>query len=133
RSAHEDFRGLGDSHSEGRSPCRPPRPTGIERNFVVTQWDWGAPDSFFHDLTSTDKRNPTLYAYGKVYGADRTGGGRLWVLDPVKNTVEALLVRPRVSQGYSTTADYYHPRNAGAGDEGGDGGAAAAWMASPHN
>jgi len=117
---------------KGEVPPAPPRPAGIERNFVVTQWDWGAPESFFHDLTSTDKRNPTLYPYGKVYGADRTGGGRLWVLDPVKNTVEGLLVQPRVKQGYSTTVDYYHPKGAGAGDEGGDG-SASAWMASPHN
>ena len=86
---------------KGEVPPAPPRPVGIERNFVVSQWDWGAPESFFHDLTSTDKRNPTLYPYGKVYGADRTGGGRLWVLDPVKNTVEGLLVQPRVSQGYA--------------------------------
>jgi hypothetical protein len=117
---------------KGEVPPAPPRPAGIERNFVVTQWDWGAPESFFHDLTSTDKRNPTLYPYGKVYGADRTGGGRLWVLDPVKNTVEALMVKPRVSQGYSTKKDYYHPKNIAAGDEGG-GDSAAEWMASPHN
>jgi hypothetical protein len=118
---------------KGEVPPAPPRPAGIERNFVVTQWDWGGPESFFHDLTSTDKRNPTLYPYGKIYGADRTGGGRLWVLDPVKNTVEGLLVQPRVKQGYSTTVDYYHPKGVGAGDEGGDGGSASAWMASPHN
>jgi hypothetical protein len=117
---------------KGEVPPAPLRPAGIERNFVVTQWDWGAPESFFHDLTSTDKRNPTLYPYGKVYGADRTGGGRLWVLDPLKNTVEALLVQPRVSQGYSTKVDYYHPKGGGSGDEAG-GDTASAWMASPHN
>src|SRR5437660_11287955 len=95
---------------KGEVPPAPPRPVGIERNFVVTQWDWGAPESFFHDLTSTDKRNPTLYPYGKVYGADRTGGGRLWTLDPVKNTVEGLLLQPRNSLAYSTTVYYYHPK-----------------------
>jgi hypothetical protein len=62
----------------GEVPPAPPRPTGIERNFVVTQWDWAAPDSFIHDNISTDKRNPALYGNGIVYGADRTGGGRLW-------------------------------------------------------
>src|ERR1700675_2036607 len=92
----------------GEVPPAPPRPAGIERNFVVSQWDWGAPESFIHDVTSTDKRNPTLYANGKVYGADRTGGGRLWVLDPVKNTVEGLQVQPRNAKGYSTKVDYYH-------------------------
>src|SRR6266540_1684921 len=85
----------------------PPRPTGIERNVVVSQWDWGFPESFVHDLISTDKRNPTLYPYAKVYGVDRTGGGRLLVLDPVKNTTTSLQVEPRdKSHGYSLTKDY---------------------------
>jgi hypothetical protein len=106
----------------GEVPPPPPRPAGIERNFVVSQWDWGAPESFIHDVTSTDKRNPTLYANGKVYGADRTGGGRLWVLDPTKNTVEGLQVQPRNAKGLSTKVDYYHERES-----------EEAWMASPHN
>jgi hypothetical protein len=106
----------------GEVPPAPPRPAGIERNFVVSQWDWGAPESFIHDVTSTDKRNPMLYANGKIYGADRTGGGRLWVLDPVKNTVEGIQVQPRNSDGYSTKVDYYHERET-----------PEAWMASPHN
>jgi len=106
----------------GEVPPAPPRPTGIERNFVVTQWDWGTGESFFHDVTATDKRNPTLYPYGKVYGADRTGGGRLWVLDPVKNTIEGLQVQPRNAKGYNAKVDYYHDRET-----------PDAWMASPHN
>jgi hypothetical protein len=106
----------------GEVPPSPPRPTGVERNFVVSQWDWGTRESFFHDVTSTDKRNPTLYANGKVYGADRTGGGLLWVLDPVKNTVEELHVQPRNAKGYSDKVDYYHDRET-----------PDAWMASPHN
>ena len=106
----------------GEVPPAPPRPTGMERNFVVSQWDWGAPESFIHDVTSTDKRNPTLYGNGKVYGADRTGGGRLWVLDPVKNTVNMYQVQPRIMKGYSTKLDYYHDRAA-----------QEEWMASPHN
>lgn len=106
----------------GELPPAPPRPTGIERNVVVSQWDWGASESFIHDLTSTDKRNPTLYANGKVYGADRTGGGRLWVLDPVKNTVEGLQIQPRNAKGYDPKVDYYH-----------DSESENFWMASPHN
>jgi hypothetical protein len=107
---------------DGEVPPSPPRPTGMERNFVVSQWDWGTHESFFHDVTSTDKRNPTLYAYGKVYGADRTGGGLLWVLDPVKNTVEELHVQPRNANGFNDKVDYYHDRET-----------PDAWMASPHN
>ena len=49
-------------------PVAPPRPSGAERNFVVTQWEWAPPDINIHDEISTDKRNPYLYPYGKVYG-----------------------------------------------------------------
>ena len=114
----------------GEVPPAPPRPTGIERNVVISQWDWGAPESFIHDLVSTDKRNPTLYPYGKVYGGDRTGGGRLWVLDPVKNTVTGLLLEPRdKSHGYSLTKDYYHGQEEEQAYVGED----KEWMDSPHN
>jgi hypothetical protein len=114
----------------GEVPPAPPRPTGIERNVVISQWDWGAPESFIHDLVSTDKRNPSLYPYGKVYGGDRTGGGRLWILDPVKNTVEGLLLEPRdKSHGYSLTKDYYHGQEEEQAYVGED----RDWMDSPHN
>ena len=105
----------------GEVPQAPPRPTGIERNFVVTQWDWAAPDSFIHDNITTDKRNPTLYPNGTVYGADRTGGGRLWALDPVRNTVEMFQVQGRTTEKFDPKIDYYHDRESGT------------WMASPHN
>ena len=36
----------------------PPRPQGIERNIVITQWDWADPKAYLHDEISTDKRNP---------------------------------------------------------------------------
>jgi streptogramin lyase len=107
----------------GALPPAPPRPAGIERNFVVTQWDWGSAQSFVHDNVATDKRNPTLYPYGKVFGADRMYGGRLLVLDPVKHTVEALQVEPRSKDGYDANKDYYHTIE----------GDAERWMASPHN
>jgi hypothetical protein len=117
----------------GEVPQAPPRPTGIERNFVVTQWDWAAPDSFIHDNISTDKRNPTLYANGIVYGADRAGGGRLWALDPVKNTLEMFPVEGRTSQGLDRNIDYYHSTDTA--EEGGRAGVRqpGTWMPSPHN
>ena len=107
----------------GELPAAPARPAGVERNFVITQWEWGSEQSFVHDNVSTDKRKPTLYPYGKVFGADRMYGGRLLVLDPVKNTVDALQVQPRSMEGYNAKKDYYHTNEADAG----------VWMASPHN
>ena len=55
--------------ANGEVPPQPPRPSGIERNVVVTLWDWGTPSSFMHDEVSTDKNDPTVNAYGKVYAA----------------------------------------------------------------
>ena len=120
----------GSRIAAGEVPPAPPRPTGIERNVVISQWDWGFPESFVHDLISTDKRNPTLYPNGKVYGVDRTGGGRLLILDPVKNAVSWLQVEPRdKSHGYSLTKDYYHGQEEEQAYVGED----KEWMASPHN
>ncbi len=120
----------GSRIAAGEVPPAPPRPTGIERNVVLSQWDWGFPESFVHDLVSTDKRNPSLYPYGKVYGVDRTGGGRLLILDPVKNTTTWLQVEPRdKSRGYSLTKDYYRGAEENQAYVGED----PQWMASPHN
>jgi hypothetical protein len=38
----------------------PKRPQGVERNIVVTTWDWSDEKHYLHDLISTDKRNPTV-------------------------------------------------------------------------
>ena len=55
-----------DRIAKGELPhAQPPRPQGIERNLVITEWDWGWPDRYLHDLISTDKRYPTVNAGGK--------------------------------------------------------------------
>ena len=48
---------------------KPQRPSGIERNIVVTTWDWSTSDKYLHDLISSDRRDPTVNANGKLYGA----------------------------------------------------------------
>ena len=46
--------------AHGELPAQaPPRPQGIERNVVITQWDWADPKAYLHDEISTDKRNPS--------------------------------------------------------------------------
>jgi hypothetical protein len=69
----------------GEVPPAPPRPQGIERNVVITLWDFGTDRSFVHDVISTDERNPTTNAYGPIYGPDFSAGA-IAVLDPAKNT-----------------------------------------------
>ena len=38
-----------DAIAAGAVPEAPPRPKGVERNVVVTLWDWGTPTSYMHD------------------------------------------------------------------------------------
>jgi hypothetical protein len=74
-----------DRIAAGAVPPAPPRPQGIERNVVVTIWDWADPISYLHDVVSTDRRNPTVNANGPVYGALELSHDYLPVLDPVKH------------------------------------------------
>lgn len=79
--------------ANGELPAEtPPRPQGIERNIVITQWDWADPKSYLHDEISTDKRNPRVNAYGLIYGSPEESRDYLPVLDPVHNTTSRLKV-----------------------------------------
>ena len=77
-----------DSIAKGQLPReKPPRPQGVERNVVITEWDWGQPDKYLHDLISADKRTPTVSAGGKLYGSPEYATDELPILDPATNTV----------------------------------------------
>ena len=119
-----------DRIASGELPPTPPRPSGTERNVVITQWDWGNESSYIHDEITTDKRNASLNAGGKVYGVDG-GHGALLELDPDthewKEIVIAVKDNPdnpavtRFAQQFAVPSAYY-------GDE-------ALWQrpADPHN
>jgi len=72
-----------DKIAAGAVPPAPPRPSGIERNVVITQWDWADPKGYLHDLVSTDRRNPTVNANGELYGAMEESADYLPVLNPL--------------------------------------------------
>ena len=74
-----------DRIAAGEVPPAPPRPQGLERNLVLTMWDWGGPATFAHDELTTDKRNPTANAYGPIYGVDWGNDGFL-TIDPLEHT-----------------------------------------------
>ena len=80
--------------AKGEVPPMPPRPTGIERNLVLTLWDVGDDHSFMHDLVSTDKNHPTVNAYGPVYAVS-AGHGSLVVLNQKTNSTEELEIPTR--------------------------------------
>jgi hypothetical protein len=72
-----------DRVANGELPfAKPPRPQGIERNIVVTTWDWGNEKQYLHDLISSDKRNPSVNSYGLLYGSPEYATDHLPVLDP---------------------------------------------------
>ena len=83
-----------DRIAAGELPPAPPRPHGVERNVVVTLWDWGQDSSFIHDEIATDKRNPRLNAGGPVYGVS-AGHGSITMVDPITNTATELTIPVR--------------------------------------
>ncbi|MSR13266.1 MAG: hypothetical protein EXR86_01635 [Gammaproteobacteria bacterium] len=89
----------GTQLAQGAVPQAPPRPRGIERNFVITQWAWGDEFTYAHDEIATDKRNPTVNANGPVYGVD-LANDYLLVVDP--NTHRAERIKVPTRDGFST-------------------------------
>ena len=77
-----------DRIAAGELPfAKPERPQGIERNIVLTLWDWSRPTAYLHDLIGTDRRNPMLYPNGKFYGSPEESTDYVPILDPVTHTV----------------------------------------------
>jgi hypothetical protein len=85
--AYKMFADWTDRIAAGELPSdKPQRPTGVERNVVISWWEWGKRGEYLHDEVSTDKRNPTVNANGKIYGSPEESSDDIPVLDPVKNT-----------------------------------------------
>ena len=75
-----------DRVAKGELPfSKPTRPVGIERNLVVTEWDWATPQTYLHDEISTDRRNPTSNPNGIIYGSPEASSDFIPWLDPVDN------------------------------------------------
>lgn len=84
-----------DRIAAGEVPPQPPRPQGIERNVVITSWDWATPTVYLHDVASTDRRNPTVNANGPVFGALELSADFVPVVDPVRNASSEIRIEPR--------------------------------------
>jgi hypothetical protein len=77
-----------DRIAKGELPKnKPPRPEGEERNVVITSWEWSTPDKYLHDLISSDRRYPTVNAYGPLYGSPEYSTDNMPILDPKTNKV----------------------------------------------
>src|SRR5213078_5003313 len=89
-----------DRIAAGEVPPAPPRPRGIERNVVISEWDWADPKAYLHDEVSTDRRNPAINANGRIYGSLELSADYLPVLDPLRHTASRvpLTVRDPATQ-----------------------------------
>jgi hypothetical protein len=82
--------------------AKPERPQGLERNVVITQWDWAEPKVYLHDQVSTDKRKPTVNPNGKHYGATEESSDFFPVFDPQTNSATMVRMPVRDSDMEST-------------------------------
>jgi len=79
-----------DRIAKGELPkAKPQRPQGVERNVVVTSWEWGTEKTFTHDLISSDRRYPTVNAYGPLFGSAEYSSDDIAILDPKTHKVSA--------------------------------------------
>ena len=77
-----------DRVAKGELPfSQPPRPQGVERNVVITSWEWGTDKQYLHDLISSDRRNPTVNANGPLYGSPEYSTDNMPILDPKTSKV----------------------------------------------
>ncbi|MEQ1574740.1 MAG: carboxypeptidase regulatory-like domain-containing protein, partial [Vicinamibacterales bacterium] len=95
-----------DRIKAGELPPAPPRPQGVERNVVITQWDWADPRAYLHDEIATDKRNPSVNANGPLYGSLELSADYIPVLDPVRHTASRIAVPVR-----DPNTSYASPQN----------------------
>ncbi len=69
--------------TQGELPqAKPARPAGLERNIVVTSWEWHTEKQYLHDLIASDRRSPTVNAYGPLYGSPEYSTDVMPILDP---------------------------------------------------
>ncbi len=72
-----------DRIAKGELPTtKPERPQGVERNIVVSSWEWSEPNKYLHDLISSDRRYPTVNAGGPLYGSPEYSTDNMPILDP---------------------------------------------------
>ena len=110
------FRNLGDMRqamadwtdriAAGEAPSEPPpRPQGVERNLMITLWDWGSEIDGRTDMAAADIRDGAVNANGLVYGvAEMTDS--LTILDPATNTASVVNVPSTASvveQGFNAS------------------------------
>lgn len=103
--------------ARGETPhARPRRPEGLERNIVVTSWEWHTDKQYLHDLIASDRRQPTVNAYGPLFGAPEYSTDLMPILDPKTHRVTFYRLPVRDSDmpealgpGHAASADVLRP------------------------
>ncbi|PYS49120.1 MAG: hypothetical protein DMG13_24070 [Acidobacteria bacterium] len=99
-----------DRVAAGELPfAKPERPQGIERNIVITLWDWSRPTAYLHDEVSTDRRNPRVNANGKIYASTEDSTDFIPILDAKTNTASEVFHPVRDPNTPSTKSNPFGP------------------------
>ncbi|MGH7794490.1 MAG: carboxypeptidase-like regulatory domain-containing protein [Candidatus Binatia bacterium] len=106
-----------DRIAKGELPhSKPPRPQGVERNIVVTTWDWLDDKHYLHDLIASDRRYPTVNAHGRLYGSTEHSTDIMPMLDPIKHTAINIIAPVRdadtpmaIGPGYAASDKVMQP------------------------
>ena len=94
--AINNFADWTDRIAAGELPkSKPSRPLGLERNVVITLWDWGGPKDYLHDEIASDKRNPLVNANGPIYGAMEESADYMPVVVPGQNNATQVKLEVR--------------------------------------
>ncbi len=83
----------------------PQRPQGMERNLVVTVRDWSEPKAYLHDLSGTDRNDPSVNSDGALYGTPELSTDEFPILDPVHNRASSFRATVRDADVPSTRDD----------------------------
>ena len=96
--------------AKGEIPfAKPDRPSGIARNVVISEWEWGHPTAYLHDAVSTDPRDPRINANGKIYGSPENSTDFVPILDPKTATASEVKHPVRDPKTPNTKNDLFAP------------------------
>jgi hypothetical protein len=80
-----------DRVAKGELPfAKPERPKGLERNVVISMWDWGIPGMYLHDAIASEKYHQTVNANGPIYGSPEESSDFVPVFNPATNTASTI-------------------------------------------
>ena len=93
-----------DAIAKGATPAiAPKRPSGIERNLVITEWEWGLPNQGRADAAAADTRNPRVNANGPMFEVSQMTD-TVNIVYPTENKTETMKVNteaPKLISGFN--------------------------------